>query len=325
MNDGNEFSDLLPLGTASDETAQTLDEFCRNGPQSSSYWIHFSADQPILRDWLQTKAGVDKLLADAMLSQKVRPRLVTQKESLLLILRVADTLEASDHEELRSLRIYVDADRIISTSLYPLPVVQELMRAWKGKDGKGVNAIDLFMDLIKKSVRGLEGILEGLEDQTDLFEKKVLDVGEDPSEGDLASLALDSLHIRRYLAPQREVLSRLQGCEVSWLVSAKKKRVREVYERVCRQLDEVEVLRDRAKIIRDEMNSHVAEQVNHRLYVFSVIAVVFVPLGFLTGLLGVNLGGIPGAESPIGFLSFCSILTAIASVMILTFKRIKWL
>ncbi len=325
MNNDNEFGDVLLLGEESSETSPTLDEFCMFGPPSTPYWVHFSADHPTLSLWLKEKAGVDKLLADAMLSRKVRPRLVAHKASLLLILRVADTLEASEYEELRSLRIYVEPNRIITTSIYPLPVVKELMRAWKEKDGKASNATDLFMELVRQSVSGLETILEDLEEQTDVFEQQVLDVGDDPGEGDLASLALDALHLRRYLAPQRDVLLKLHGCEITWLVSSKKKKIGEVYERVCRQLDEVEVLRDRAKIIRDQMGSHVAEQVNQRLYVFSVVAVVFVPLGFLTGLLGVNLGGIPGAESPIGFSIFCTFLVAITSILIFTFKRLKWL
>ena len=319
------FGNVLVFGGKAEDATPKVEEFCMWGPRAESYWIHFSAEHSELSKWLQQQPGIDKFLADAMLAKKVRPRLVAQKDSLLLILRVADTLEASEHEELRSLRIYVEPNRIISTSLYPLPVVQKLAQAWKEKSRKDTNVIDLFMELVGQSVRGLEAILEDLEDQADVFEKQILDVGEDPAEGEIVSLALDALHIRRYLAPQREVLSKLHSCEVSWLVSAKKRRIREVYERVCRQLDEVEVLRDRAKIIREQVGSHVAEQVNHRLYVFSVIAVVFVPLGFLTGLLGVNLGGIPGADSPIGFASFCGILIAVTSLMILTFKRIRWL
>jgi zinc transporter len=242
-----------------------------------------------------------------------------------LILRVPDTLEASEHEELRSLRIYVEKDRIVSTSLYPLPVIEEITRIWKRKKSKEVDAIALFTEIVVQSVRGLEAILEDLEDKTDIFEKQVLDICDDPGEGDLTSLALDALHIRRCLSPQRDVLSKLHNCEVTWFDAERKNRIREVYERVCRQLDEVEVLRDRAKIIRDQVISHQAEQINHRLYIFSAIAVIFVPLGFLTGLLGVNVGGIPGADSPIGFLSFCGVLLGITSIMVITFKRIKWL
>ena len=136
---------------------------------------------------------------------------------------------------------------------------------------------------------------------------------------------VDALHLRRYLAPQRDVLLKLQESDLSWPVAAKQQRIREIYERVCRQLDEVEVLRDRAKIIREQVSSHVAEQVNYRLYIFSVVAVVFLPLGFLTGLLGVNLGGIPGAQSPVGFLSFSGILFAITTLMLLAFRRMRWI
>ena len=52
------------------------------------------------------------------------------------------------------------------------------------------------------------------------------------------------------------------------------------------------------------MISRPSNQINQRMYVLPVVAVVFLPLGFLTGLLGVNVGGVPGAESPYGFVAF---------------------
>lgn len=261
-----------------------------------------------------------------MLSKKVRPRLVSNPDSLLLILRVADTLEVSDHEELRSLRIYADQNRIISTSLYPLPVIQELLKKWEKTNRKQSKSVDLFMDLTVQSVRGLEGILEDVEDQTDFLEKQVLDTEEeDPLDRDITTLELTGLHLRRCLAPQKEVLSKLIVSELSWLGHLQRKKVRELHERVSRQLDETEMIRDRARIIREQLTSHVAEQVNHRLYVFSVVGVVFIPLGFLTGLFGANVGGIPGAENPLGFFIFCVSLLFLTVATFFLLKKFKWL
>lgn len=306
--------------------SMTLEQFFSPEFQAASgYWVHFLVEHPQLHTWLKEQSAVDKLLVEAMLSHKVRPRLVEHKDSALLILRVADTLEASEHEELRSLRIYTDANRVISTSLYPLPVIQELILEWKGKTCKNLQLTDLFIDLIVRSIKGVEAILEDVEDRTDLFEKRVLGVEKNPEEEEIASLAIDTLQLRRYLSPQREVLSKLKESEVPWLEGGKKRRVRESYERVCRQLDEVEVLRDRTKIIRDRISSYIAEQVSYRLYIFSVIAAIFLPLSFLTGLLGVNLNGIPGAHQEWGFFAFCGLLTILSFFMFLAFRRLRWI
>jgi zinc transporter len=63
---------------------------------------------------------------------------------------------------------------------------------------------------------------------------------------------------------------------------------------------------------------------NTRMYVLSVVAAIFLPLGFLTGLLGINVGGIPGTENPWAFLIFSLLIVGILVVQMLWFKYKKW-
>jgi zinc transporter len=63
---------------------------------------------------------------------------------------------------------------------------------------------------------------------------------------------------------------------------------------------------------------------NKNLYMLSVIAAVFLPLGFLTGLLGLNVGGVPGVDNPAAFWIFSGVLSAVVGLQIALFKRWKW-
>ena len=49
------------------------------------------------------------------------------------------------------------------------------------------------------------------------------------------------------------------------------------------------------------------------------------PLGFLTGILGINVGGIPGAETPWAFAAVSAILTGVVAVQVVLFRRLRWL
>lgn len=49
-------------------------------------------------------------------------------------------------------------------------------------------------------------------------------------------------------------------------------------------------------MLREHMNQALAEKMNRDTYRLSLSAAVFLPLTFITGLLRVNLGGIPGGE-----------------------------
>ena len=79
-----------------------------------------------------------------------------------------------------------------------------------------------------------------------------------------------------------------------WLDEDDKARLNETTNMLIRFLEELDSSIERAQIIQQTIANQVSEQLNQRMYVMSVVAALFLPLGFLTGLLGVNVGGIPG-------------------------------
>lgn len=287
-------------------------------------WVHFTISNEPMANWLKKLTEKESWIANALLAEKVRPRLALPKEGAMLIIRVADTLDVNEHEELRSLRIYATEKGVITTSLRPLPIIQEIVE-WIQATPEKIPPFELLTEMIVKGVRGLEDILEDLDENTDYAEQQVLEMGTDPTKQEVGSLALDALQLRRYLAPQKEVFLQLKNLEAFWVSQEKRRKIKESYERVSRQLDEVEVIRERIRIIREELGIHVGEEVNYRLYIFSVIAVFFLPLSFLTGLFGINVGGIPWGENPYGFLVFCLSLSGFTLIMTLIFKRLKWI
>ena len=82
--------------------------------------------------------------------------------------------------------------------------------------------------------------------------------------------------------------------------------------------------RDRAVLANEELANRIAEQMNERSYLFTVAAVIFLPLGFLTGLLGINVGGMPGVDSDLAFW-IVVLLCAIAALgLTWMFRRRGW-
>jgi zinc transporter len=61
------------------------------------------------------------------------------------------------------------------------------------------------------------------------------------------------------------------------------------------------------------------------MYILSIISAVFLPLSFLTGLLGINIGGIPGAQNDNAFYIFTTILILIVTAQFMIFKKKKWI
>ncbi|WP_407649163.1 CorA family divalent cation transporter [Devosia algicola] len=68
-----------------------------------------------------------------------------------------------------------------------------------------------------------------------------------------------------------------------------------------------------------------AESSNKTLYVLAIISAIFLPLAFLTGLLGVNVGGMPGVDNQNAFWIFCGIMVALLGLELFIFRLLKWL
>jgi len=68
-----------------------------------------------------------------------------------------------------------------------------------------------------------------------------------------------------------------------------------------------------------------SEKTERRIYTLTVLAAIFMPLSFVTGLLGVNLAGIPEATDPLAFLALCGLLSVIVLVQLLILRLKGWL
>lgn len=101
-------------------------------------------------------------------------------------------------------------------------------------------------------------------------------------------------------------------------------RLREVRNRLQRHLEDLDAVRDRTIIVQEELQAHLSDQLNSRMYVLNIVAAIFLPLSFLTGLFGINVGGIPGASYNYAFPLFSGITLLIAVGVLTLFYWKRW-
>lgn len=167
-------------------------------------------------------------------------------------------------------------------------------------------------------------MLTALDETTDDIEEKVLETVDGSLRQAIVDVRKQAIMFRRYMAPQRDAIGQLRMADLEWLDDTHKRHLQEAYNHVTRYVEDLDAIRERAQIVKDELANILADKLNKNMYVLSVIAAIFLPLGFLTGLLGINIGGIPGADNGHAFLIFCGILTVIVLIQVVIFKRFKW-
>ncbi len=299
-----------------------LDEASRRASAPAWTWVHLDHANPEHRAWLLEASGLDALTCEALLEVETRPRFVTERDRMLVILRGVNLNPGAEPDDMISLRLLVETGRVVSLRHRRLLAVQDVRQRLLAGDGPRGPA-ELLVSIAGRLVDRQASVVDAMEDTVDGIELQLMSDPGYALRGQIAEFRRQAIGLRRYIAPQRDVLSRLVHDKVSWLDDGLRARLREVAERQVRLVEEVDAARDRAGIAQEELNGRLSEQMNRNMYVLSLVAGVFLPLGLLTGLLGINVGGVPGVDSPYAFAVVCLVLVAMAVGVVWWFRRVR--
>lgn len=293
-------------------------------PEHGILWVHLDYTVDYALTWLQSFHGIDTVTAEALVADESRPRAVMNSHSILLFLRGVNLNPAEEPEDMVSIRLWMDPHCIISTRKRKLLSVEDIVTSLQ--NGTGPKTTTEFLTLLTNHLtERMSDIIEELEDRMDGLEEAVLTAENHKLRTEISDVRRTAIMMRRYLAPQREALSRLSIDETSLINSTQRLRFRESTDRVVRYIENLDTVRERGIVTQEELASKLSELMEKRMYVLSFVAVVFLPISFITGLLGINVGGIPGANNDLSFLVVCLILTAVVAAMFAGFKKFKWI
>ena len=287
-------------------------------------WAHFDmrgADTP---QWLTQHSGLEPLVAEALLAEETRPRSSTLGEGLLVVLRGVNLNPGANPEDMVSIRLWIDQTRIISVRIRKLLSVDDVRDAIEKNLGPKSSAEFLAL-LCERLVARMSHAIETIDDTVDALQEKILSHESYQLRGIIAGVRREIIVIRRYLAPQRDAISRLVSEQVSWITAAERMRLREIADRMTRYVEDLDSARERAAVTQEELMGRLSEQLDKRMYLLSLVAAIFLPLGFLTGLLGINVGGIPGANNHWSFAIVTAALIGVVVTQVVIFKMKKWM
>ena len=291
-------------------------------PQDVSYrWVHVDISKAGAKEVLE--AVSDDFIAESLMISDTRPRCSTYNSGFLLNLRGVNLNPGEHPEDMVSIRIWFSKNIIVSARLRRLAAVVALKE--RMEVGDPPSSVGAFITALAQGLTERMGpVISDLGDQADQLEDASLEAPKN-LKAKVTDLRRTTIALRRYIAPQREALSRLSTDAHEWLAGVLPSRLRETIDQVTRMVEEMDAIRERCSILSDQMSDRRAEEMNRNMLVLSVVAAVFLPLGFLTGLLGVNVGGIPGADYPPAFIIVCSILTFLGGTLFWWFKKSDWI
>ena len=287
-------------------------------------WVHLDADHKDTAAWLSAELDyLDPFIVSALIADETRPRMTQIEEGAIVILRGINFNDGQDAEDMVAVRLFIDQSRIITLqkrNIRAILSIEESLKKGRGPKNSGRFLTELVSNLTGR----FENVLIDLDGQTDEIEEQLITHADIALRQDIVSIRKKAIVLRRHMSPQREAISQARMAELPWLSDLDKRSLQESYNHILRYVEELDAIRERAQIVKDELANMIADKLNKNTYVLSVIAAIFLPLGFLTGLLGINIGGIPGADNPLAFVGFCIFLSVLVAAQILIFRKLKW-
>jgi zinc transporter len=266
---------------------------------------------------------VPPMAANALVASETRPRCDEVDDAVLINLRgtAVDTMQDSDG--LVSIRVWVEGKRVTSVSrhrLAALAKVEAAVRAGRITDGGDfvsvlAQAISVQLDPQVADLGDELDDCEGMLDGGNIYDLR----------RKIARIRSQAIVLRRFVAPDRDALGQMAQLEFDWISKDDRLHLREAADRFARMAEELEAVRERAALLHEQLTDLRAEMIDQRSLAIAVTAFIFLPLTFITGLLGMNVAGIPFADHPWAFWGVVAFCVLIGLGVMVWFARRHWL
>lgn len=289
------------------------------------FWIQVDFSVPESRAIIEA-LHENEIITSALMKDDSRPRVAIYPDELLLIVRGVNLIKGEKPENMISVRILATKNLIITSQKKDLNSIDSIVEDMKQNNAPKSTG-DFIVRLNERLVFNMSDVMEDIEEAAISMEEMVMenDGDDEENKSELYNLRRQIIQLKRYLIPQRDALNKLQIEKTSWMTNKQQLRLREVNDYLMRYLEMLEAARELASVSQETLINRSNEQINSRMYLLSIIAALFLPLSFFTGLLGVNLAGIPHAESSNAFAFFVVILLVVVAFQFWFFRRNKWL
>ena len=286
-------------------------------------WLHVDTLEEADLAALKGQGDIPDVAANALVATETRPRCDRIEDGALVNLRGPAEIKTDDSDRLVSIRMWVRAGRVNSVSRRPLAAIKSVFAQMEA--GKILDPGDLVAAFARAISKQLDPEVAALGDNLDDAESDLEPRQVYKLRSTIARIRSEAIAYRRFVAPDRDALLTLAELDFDWIAEEDRLHIREAADRFARMTEELEAVRERAALLHEQLTDMRGEQMEVRALVLSIVALIFLPLTFVTGLLGMNVAGIPYAEEPWAFWGVVGFCVVIALIISAYFARMHWL
>lgn len=281
-------------------TPQLIDDEAPGSTENEPRWLHFNLSDSRGRDWIKEQQQLPTEARELLLDGDIRVRVEVLPGAIVAVL--GDLYHDFDHdpERLGTLRVYVDAKLLLSGRSHPLKTVDVLRRELL-RTGEAQTPLAVFQMLIERLAESFGKVAVELGEQVDQSEDRILArnyAGQGTPLGNLRRLVAK---LRRVVSANRSALLSLPATLPGLFGATERAELRAAIDRLEAVGQDLELVQERARLLQEEIAAGMSEATNRNLFVLSIATTTLLPITLITGIFGMNVRGLPFADSPHGF------------------------
>ena len=312
-----------------EQTLQAVEECLSPEGQAGVTWINVDGlHETEALGKLGEQFGLHPLVIEDILNTEQRPKVEDYGEFIFVVLKsLYHVDEQSGEPEIEQISLVLGPNYVLSFQERAGDEFEPIRERIHGSIARvrRAGADYLLYALIDVTVDQYFVVLERFGDRLESLEEELLT---DPTTETLHvihHLKQEMALVRKSMWPLREVISSLERSESLLIHESTGLYLRDVYDHTIQVLDAVETFRDMLSGMLDIYLSSVSNRMNEVMKVLTIIATVFIPLTFIAGVYGMNFRHMPELEWPWGYPSIWIVMIVLALLMVVYFRRKRWL
>ncbi len=287
-------------------------------------WLHLDRTAPGIREWLADRFDIPAPTIELLTSEATRPRAFHEGHALVATLRGINFNPGAEPEDMVSMQLWANGHVVLTLrrrQLQTPKLVRDALDNGRGPVDAGglvTTITEHLIDRMSETIIELNAEIDGLDDEEcELPASEVISA--------IAGIRRSCLALKRHMSPQHEALENIARDAPAWFERHDRRQIVETIDRLRRFLDDIDISKESALVLQDDMRARAAAQTQQTQYLLTIVAGIFLPLTFITGLLGINVGDIPLAEAGShGFWIIVAICGGIFGVELLIARKLKW-
>jgi len=291
-------------------------------------WINIDGlHQVDIIEKLGKRFELHPLILEDVLHTEQRPKYEDFDKYIFIVLRMLGYNEQIQVVESEQVSLILGTNFVISFQERIGDVfdhIRERLRNAKGRIRK-MGPDYLCYTLMDAIVDNYFAVLERFGERIESMEEELVTNPTEKTLQQIHTLKREMLFLRKSVWPLREVISVLQRSESSLITESTGIYLRDVYDHTIQVIDTVESYRDMVSGMLDIYLSSISNKMNAVMKVLTIIATIFIPLTFVAGIYGMNFENMPELKWRWGYGAVWLVMIVVAAIMMVFFRKKKWL